>query len=117
ALSWSLDHLGPMTRTVRDAAVMLGIIAGHDPRDGTTSRRAVPDYTVGIDNGIAGLRVGLPDNYYLDGVTADVEAAVREAARAIEALGAPLRPITLPDPAILHGIGNVIARAESSVIH
>jgi aspartyl-tRNA(Asn)/glutamyl-tRNA(Gln) amidotransferase subunit A len=117
ALSWSLDHLGPMTRTVRDAAVMLGIIAGHDGRDGTTSRRAVPDYAAGLDDGIAGLRVGVPDNYYFDGVTADVETAVREAARAIEALGASLRPITLPDPAILHGIGNVIARAESSVIH
>ena len=117
ALSWSLDHLGPMTRTVGDAALMLGIIAGHDRRDGTTSRRAVPDYTAGLDDGIAGLRVGVPDNYYFDGVTDDVETAVREAARAIESLGAALRPLTLPDPAILHGIGNVIARAESAVIH
>jgi aspartyl-tRNA(Asn)/glutamyl-tRNA(Gln) amidotransferase subunit A len=116
-LSWSLDHLGPMTRTVRDAAVMLGVIAGHDPMDATTSRRRVPDYVAGLDAPVRGLRVGVPENYYFDGVTAEVDTAVREAARVLEHAGATVRPITLPDPAPLQGIANVIARSEGAVIH
>ena len=116
-LSWSLDHLGPMTRTVRDAAVMLGVIAGHDARDATTSRRAVPDYVATLDAPVQGLRIGVPENYYFEGVSADVETAVREAGGVLEAAGARLSPITLPDPTPLNGIANVIARSESAVIH
>ena len=116
-LSWSLDHLGPMTRTVEDTAVMLGIIAGHDPGDATTSHRRVPDYVAALGTSVRGLRVGVPDNYYFDGATPEVEAGVREAVRVIERLGMPVRPITLPDPAIQHGVATVISRAESAVIH
>src|SRR2546427_9892384 len=79
ALSWSNDHLGPMTRTVRDAALMLGIIAGWDAADATTSRRPVPDYIRGIDGGIRGLRIGVPASYYVDDVNAEVVTAVRHA--------------------------------------
>src|SRR5439155_1455690 len=60
-LSWSLDHLGPLTRTVADAALLLGIIAGHDPRDATSSRRGVPYYERLLDTPVEGLRVGLPE--------------------------------------------------------
>jgi Asp-tRNA(Asn)/Glu-tRNA(Gln) amidotransferase A subunit family amidase len=116
-LSWSLDHLGPMTRTVHDAAVMLGIIAGHDPADATTSRRRVPDYVATLGAPVRGLRVGVPENYYFDGVARDVETGVRDALRVLEGLGTSVRPLTLPDPAIQHGVANVIARAESAVIH
>jgi aspartyl-tRNA(Asn)/glutamyl-tRNA(Gln) amidotransferase subunit A len=116
-LSWSLDHLGPMTRTVHDTAVMLGIIAGHDPADATTSRRRVPDYAASLDAPVSGLRVGVPENYYFEGVTREVETGVREAVRVIEGLGTSVRPVTLPDPAIQHGVATVIARAEGAVIH
>jgi aspartyl-tRNA(Asn)/glutamyl-tRNA(Gln) amidotransferase subunit A len=116
-LSWSLDHLGPMTRTVRDAAVMLGVIAGHDPRDATTSRRSVPDYLATLDTPVRGLRVGIPENYYLEGVSTEVETAVREAGRVLHGAGAALSRVTLPDPTPLSGIANVIARSESAVIH
>src|SRR5439155_20018596 len=81
ALSWSLDHLGPMTRPVRDAAIMLGIIAGHDPRDATTSRRRVPDYAAALEAPVKGLRVGVPENYYFDGVAPEIAAGVREGIR------------------------------------
>jgi aspartyl-tRNA(Asn)/glutamyl-tRNA(Gln) amidotransferase subunit A len=116
-LSWSLDHLGPMTRTVRDAALVLGVIAGHDRHDATTSRRGVPDYAATLDRPVNGLRVGVPENYYFDGIAPEVETGVREAARALEGLGTSVRAVTLPDPEILNGIANVIARAESAVVH
>jgi len=116
-LSWGLDHLGPMTRTVRDAAVMLTVIAGHDPHDATTSGRRVPDYVAALDTPVRGLRVGVAENYYFEGVTLEVEAAVRAAAQALAGAGATVAPIALPDPSVLHGIANVIARSESAVIH
>src|SRR2546427_12063 len=98
ALSWSNDHLGPMTRTVRDAALMLGIIAGWDAADATTSRRPVPDYLRGIDGGIRGLRIGVPASYYFDDVNAQVVAAVREAARQLRPLGAHVSEVRVPHP-------------------
>ncbi|PYN01940.1 MAG: Asp-tRNA(Asn)/Glu-tRNA(Gln) amidotransferase GatCAB subunit A [Candidatus Rokuibacteriota bacterium] len=117
ALSWSNDHLGPMTRTVRDAALMLGIIAGWDAADATTSRRPVPDYLRGIDGGIRGLRIGVPASYYFDDVNAEVVAAVREAARQLGALGAHVSEVRVPDPMPLGEITGVISRAESVTIH
>jgi len=116
-LSWSLDHVGPMTRTVRDAALMLAVIAGHDPGDATSSRRAVPDYLTLLERPVAGLRVGLPDNYFFDGIDPEMERAVRAAARALAGDGAVLVDVRLPDPEPLLGIANVITRAESAAIH
>jgi aspartyl-tRNA(Asn)/glutamyl-tRNA(Gln) amidotransferase subunit A len=116
-LSWSLDHLGPMARTVRDVAVLLGVIAGHDALDATSSRRSVPDYVRSLDNSVRAIRVGLPENFYFDGVDAAVDRALRLAARTIETLGAKIEPIRLPDPEVLVGTANVLARCESSTIH
>jgi aspartyl-tRNA(Asn)/glutamyl-tRNA(Gln) amidotransferase subunit A len=116
-LSWSLDHVGPMTRTVRDAAIMLSVIAGRDGRDATTSTRRVPDYLASLERPVTGLRVGVPENYYFEGVAHEIEAGVREAARQLGRLGAALRALTVPDPQILHGLCTVIARSESAVIH
>jgi aspartyl-tRNA(Asn)/glutamyl-tRNA(Gln) amidotransferase subunit A len=116
-LSWSHDHIGPMARTVGDVALLLGAIAGHDPADATTSRRAVPDYFAALARPIAGLRVGIPENYYFDGVDAEVAAGVREAARALGSAGAVLVDLRLPDPEPLLGIATVITRAESAATH
>jgi len=116
-LSWSLDHLGPMTRTVADAALMLGAMAGHDPADATSSRRAVPDYGAALARGVAGLRVGLPENYYFDGVSPEVAAAVREAARAIAGLGAVVTELRLPDPQPVTETASIITWCESSAVH
>jgi len=116
-LSWSLDHLGPMTRTVGDAALMLEIIAGHDPHDATSSPHAVGTPSATLEAPIRGLRVALPENYYFDGVTPEARAAVEAAARALAGLGAQVQTLRLPDPAPLIDVAGILARSESSTIH
>ncbi len=116
-LSWSLDHVGPLARTVRDVAILLGVIAGADAADATASRRAVPDYVAGLDRPIAGLRVGVPDRFYWDDLDGDVLAAVRTAIDGLRGLGAEVTECALPDPALLNDLANVIARCESAAVH
>jgi aspartyl-tRNA(Asn)/glutamyl-tRNA(Gln) amidotransferase subunit A len=116
-LSWSLDHVGPLARTVRDAAILLGVIAGADGRDATTSARSVPDYETALDRPIAGLRVGVPDRYYGEGLDGQVLTAVHEAVEGLRGLGAKVVECALPDPALLNDLANVIARCESAAVH
>jgi aspartyl-tRNA(Asn)/glutamyl-tRNA(Gln) amidotransferase subunit A len=117
-LSWSFDHVGPMARTVRDVALLLSVIAGHDPRDGTSSRRAVPDYVGALDRSPARLRVGVPDNYYLDRIDPEVERAFNAALRVIGDLGAKVETLRTPDPdTMVNACQNVMVRAEAATIH
>jgi aspartyl-tRNA(Asn)/glutamyl-tRNA(Gln) amidotransferase subunit A len=117
ALSWSLDHVGPMTRSVADAALMLSVIAGHDPRDPTSSHRPVPANLTLVDGPVSGLRVGVAENYYFDGVDPEMAAAVRVAVARLEDLGARVETLTLPDPESMVSIANVVARAEAAAVH
>ncbi len=117
ALSWSNDHLGPMTGTVRDAALMLGVIAGHDPEDRTSSRHPVPYYLEAVEGGVAGLRLGVPENYFLDGVDGGIVATVEDAARQLAAGGAHLVRLRVPDPEPITDVTGLISRAESAAIH
>ena len=118
ALSWSYDHLGPMTSTVKDCALMLGIIAGHDPADATSSHRDVPDYVAALDGPVRGLRVGVPDNYYHDGLHPEVEAAMKQSVAALEALGARVERLRVPDPGpMVAACNNVMVCAEAAAIH
>ncbi|MFD5860121.1 amidase [Streptomyces chartreusis] len=102
SLSWSLDHVGPITRTVADAAAVLAVLAGHDPRDpaslphapGGPRPAAYPDATGDTD--LTGLRVGVPRNHYFDHVDPQVEAAVRHAVGRLETLGARLVEVEIP---------------------
>jgi len=116
-LSWSLDHLGPMARTVRDIALMLEIIAGQDEHDATSSPRPVGALVAALDRPPVGVRVALPENYYFDGVTPEIRAAVETAARVLAALGVRVQPLRLPDPATATDVANILARAESAAIH
>jgi aspartyl-tRNA(Asn)/glutamyl-tRNA(Gln) amidotransferase subunit A len=116
-LSWSLDHIGPMTRTVTDAALMLGAIAGHDPLDATSSRRPVPDYAAALGQGIAGLRVAVPENYFFQGLDPEMEAGVRAAVLVLERLGARVVELPLPDPQLVTDLCNIISRAEGAAVH
>ncbi|HYS18769.1 MAG TPA: amidase [Candidatus Binatia bacterium] len=116
-LSWSMDHLGPLTRTVADTALLLEIVAGHDPRDATSSRRGVPYYRRMLESPVARLRVGLPENYYFDGIDGEMDAAVRAAASVLEGLGALVTPVRVPDPRPLTDICSVISRSESAAVH
>jgi aspartyl-tRNA(Asn)/glutamyl-tRNA(Gln) amidotransferase subunit A len=117
-LSWSYDHVGPLARTVRDAALLLGAIAGPDPLDATTSPRPVPDYVAALAGGVAGLRVGVAGGFYADGVDAAVTGALAEAVATLGALGARVEPVAVPDPGpMVTACNNVMVRAESAAIH
>jgi amidase len=95
-LAETLDHVGPMTRSVADAAAMLGVIAGADRNDPTTYRAAVPDYLESIGDGIRGLRIGIDRGYATDGVDVQVVAALVEAERVLVGLGATVREVRFP---------------------
>jgi amidase len=95
-LAASLDHVGPMTRCVRDAAAMLAIIAGADPRDSTTLADPVPDYTADLDRPIGGIRIGVDRAYCFDGTAPEVGAVVDEAIGVLRGLGAHLIEVTVP---------------------
>ena len=95
--AWSMDQVGPLTRTVEDAALVLGIIAGCDPRDPLTSRSAVPDYRAALAGGAKGLRIGVITELVDSADTqAEVRSAVRDAARGLAGLGAAVDDISLP---------------------
>ncbi len=90
-LSWSLDHVGPMTRSATDAAVMLDVLAGFDRRDSATVERGVDDYTAGLDLGVRGLHIGVPSSYFNESLQPEVESAWRAAVDTLIQLGADTR--------------------------
>lgn len=116
-LSWSLDHVGPLTRNVQDAGLVLGVLAGYDRADPACVDRPVPDYLADLDRGIAGLRVGVPTNYFFDHVSADVEHAVRAAATVLADQGAQLREVTVPHADALLAAQWAILMPEASAYH
>jgi aspartyl-tRNA(Asn)/glutamyl-tRNA(Gln) amidotransferase subunit A len=95
-LAWSLDHIGPMTRTVTDAALLLQVLAGRDPADPTTADVPVPDYRAALSQEVRGLRLGIPKSVFFDTLHAEVRAPVLGAAQALEGLGAAVEEIALP---------------------
>jgi aspartyl-tRNA(Asn)/glutamyl-tRNA(Gln) amidotransferase subunit A len=116
-LGYSLDHMGPLTRTVRDAALVLNAIAGHDARDPSSSRAPVEDFLPPDEVRLDGVRVGLPENFYFDRVDAEVRDAVHGAARRAEAAGAEVVPIRVPDIDALNAVGRVILLCEASALY
>ncbi len=109
----SLDSIGPLARTVADAALLFSAIAGHDPCDATSMPTPVPDVSA-LDSDITGLRVGVPKEYFIEGMQAEVEQAVREAIRTLQALGAEIVDITLPHTDYALPVYYLIAPAEAS---
>jgi aspartyl-tRNA(Asn)/glutamyl-tRNA(Gln) amidotransferase subunit A len=116
-LSWSLDHAGPLTRNVRDAALVLGAVAGYDRLDPACVDVPVPDYTADLDRGVSGLRVGVPANYYFDRVAADVDRAVRGAIDLLAGNGAEVREVTIPYADAVLGAEWGILMPEASAYH
>jgi len=115
-LSWSLDHAGPLTSSVRDAAVVLNAIAGHDPGDPTSSRHPVVDFVPDEGCSIRGLRIGFPENFFFERLDADVELAVRGAIARAESLGAVVKTVKLPDVAAMNAAARVILLCEASAM-
>jgi aspartyl-tRNA(Asn)/glutamyl-tRNA(Gln) amidotransferase subunit A len=115
-LGYTLDHMGPLARSVRDAAAVLNAIAGYDPRDEASSRRPVVDYVPGKGCSIRGLRIGFPENFFFEGLDLDVESAVRGAIARAESLGAEVKPVRVPDVAALNAVGRVILLSEASAV-
>ena len=114
AYASSLDQIGPMARTTADVARLLQVLAGPDPRDATALPVPVPDYLAALGGDLAGLRVGLPAEYFGEGTDPDVEGAVRAAVQALEALGASLVPVSLPHTRYAVATYYLLATAEAS---
>jgi aspartyl-tRNA(Asn)/glutamyl-tRNA(Gln) amidotransferase subunit A len=114
AFASSLDRVGPFAHTVRDAAEVLGVIAGHDPMDATSSSVPVPDYTGELDAGVKGLRLGVPAEYFAEGLDPEVKRAVEDTIEQLRAAGAEVKPISLPHTPYAIPTYYVIATAEAS---
>ena len=114
AFASSLDQIGPMTRDVADNAILLQAIAGHDPRDSTSSSRPVPDYLSTLRNGVKGMRLGVPKEYFVAGMEPAVEQAVRDAIRLLEQQGASIEDVSLPHSDVALPAYYIIAPAEAS---
>jgi aspartyl-tRNA(Asn)/glutamyl-tRNA(Gln) amidotransferase subunit A len=116
-LAWSMDHVGPMTRSARDCALMLTVIAGYDPADPTTSVLPVPDYGVALTGDLKGLRVGLLRAHFTDIAAPDVRAAVEAAARQLARAGAVVDEVNLTQVAHVGTASAAIVASEALAYH
>jgi aspartyl-tRNA(Asn)/glutamyl-tRNA(Gln) amidotransferase subunit A len=114
AYASSLDHPGPLARTVRDAAILLGAMAGHDPRDSTSAPLPVPDYEAVLTGDIRGLRVGIPKEYRVDGMPAEIEALWQKGVEWLRDAGAEAVEVSLPTTRYALAAYYIIAPAEAS---
>jgi len=114
AFASSLDHIGPLTKTVKDAAIVLRYIAGRDPRDSTSADVPVPDYEQEIEKPVKGLRLGVPKEYFGEGLDAEVRAAVETAIQQLAEDGCEIVPVSLPHTPYAIPTYYVIATAEAS---
>ena len=114
AFASSLDQIGPLASCVRDAAALLGAVSGHDPRDSTSANEPVPDYAENLEDGVKGLKIGIPGEYFVEGMRPEVEAAVREAIAAFEDQGAEIIDVSLPHTEYALPVYYILAPAEAS---
>jgi aspartyl-tRNA(Asn)/glutamyl-tRNA(Gln) amidotransferase subunit A len=114
AYASSLDQVGPLAWSAADLAAVLGVVAGHDQRDSTSVPRPVPDYLAGLTGDVRGLRVGLPREYFADGIAPDVERATRSAIQAIADRGAQIVEVALPHTGYAIAAYYLVATAEAS---
>lgn len=114
AFASSLDQMGPMTKDVRDTAILMNVIAGHDGKDSTSINRAVPDYTRSLFQSVKGLRVGVPKEFFTDAIHADVAKSVHAAIAKLKELGAEIVDVTLPNTKYAVATYYIIAPAEAS---
>ena len=116
-LAWSMDHVGPMTRTVGDAALLLRVMAGYDPADASTSVLPVPDYLAALSGDVKGLRVGLLRAFFLESATPEVRAAVERAAAMLQSAGAIVDEVALPAVAHVAAGAYAVVASEALAYH
>lgn len=117
SLSWSLDHAGPLARTVGDCAATLGMLAGYDARDPGSADVPVGDYLAELEHGVKGLRIGVPRNYYFEHVEPEVEARVRDAIARLESEGAELVEVEIPMADMIAAVEFGLCMPEASAYH
>ncbi len=114
AFASSLDQIGPFTKTVRDAALLMNVISGRDPQDSTSLGEPVPDYTAKLNDDLKGVKLGMPREYFIEGIDPQVDQAVRDAVKHYESLGAEIVEVSLPHTEHAVGVYYIIATAEAS---
>ncbi|MEC4686027.1 MAG: Asp-tRNA(Asn)/Glu-tRNA(Gln) amidotransferase subunit GatA [Nitrospirota bacterium] len=114
AFASSLDQIGPITKNVKDAALLLNVISGHDPRDSTSVPVEVPDFTAGLGREIRGLKIGVPKEYFIEGLDPEVEQCVKDAIGVLERLGAEIVEVSLPHTGYAVAAYYILATSEAS---
>jgi aspartyl-tRNA(Asn)/glutamyl-tRNA(Gln) amidotransferase subunit A len=114
AFASSLDQIGPITKDVKDAAILMNVIAGHDPRDSTSANIAVPDFTQSLKKVVRGMKIGIPKEYFIEGMDPEVDKAVREAVKTLEGLGAQVVEVSLPHTGYAVATYYILATSEAS---
>jgi aspartyl-tRNA(Asn)/glutamyl-tRNA(Gln) amidotransferase subunit A len=114
AFASSLDQIGPITKDVEDCAILMNAISGYDPHDSTSINREVPDYRQSLMNDVRGIRIGIPDEYFIEGMDPDVERSVTKAIDLFKDWGAEVKRISLPHTEYAVAIYYIIATAEAS---
>lgn len=114
AFASSLDRVGPVTHTVKDAATVMGVLSGADAMDATSSARPVDDYVAALQQPVAGLRIGIPSEYFAEGLDPEIRAAIERAIADLQAAGCSVHPVSLPHTAYAVPTYYVLATAEAS---
>src|SRR4026209_2199576 len=114
AFASSLDQIGPLTKTVRDSALIMNVIAGHDPQDSTSLNESVPDYAAKLGNDLRGIRLGVPKEYMIEGTDPQVKAAINTAVKQMNSLGAEIVDVSLPHTDYAVAVYYILATAEAS---
>ncbi|HEX4085008.1 MAG TPA: Asp-tRNA(Asn)/Glu-tRNA(Gln) amidotransferase subunit GatA [Chthoniobacteraceae bacterium] len=114
AFASSLDQIGPFSKTVRDSALILNAISGKDPQDSTSVTEPVPDFTAGLGREMKGIRLGMPKEYFIEGIDPQIDTAVRAAIRHYESLGAEIVEVSLPNTDYAVAVYYILATAEAS---
>lgn len=116
-LGYTLDHMGPLARSVRDAAIVLNYIAGYDKNDSSSSHHPVVDYVPDDGCSIRGLRLGFPANFFFEDLDPEVESAVRGSLARAAALGADVKPVWVPDMEAINAVARLILLSEASAVY
>ncbi len=114
AFGSSFDQIGSITKTVEDSAILLNVLAGHDHRDSTSANEPVPDYTQALKRDVRGLKIGLPAEYFVNGLDPEVAKSVQAAAETFKKLGAEIKSVSLPHTQYAVAVYYIVAVAEAS---